>query len=149
MLMTPKSESEFQAFAAPGMADQLGNRIGRELTMFETLNHAVGGSRTADNIADMSDIANFDPAVLTNLFCGNLKTAAVQAAVRLLNEGKGMPPRIIERIGRGLMEIDPQAARNLLTVASSKVTSDTAKRGLATAILNNLASTAPGRAAAN
>ncbi|MGY5779972.1 hypothetical protein [Rhizobium sp. LEGMi135b] len=71
----------------------------------------------------------------------------VHAAVRVLNEEKGMPPRVIERIGRGLMETDPQAARNLLTVASSKVTSDTAKRGLATAILNHLTFTAPGRIA--
>ncbi len=148
MLMTPKYASEFQEFAAPGMADQLGNRVSREQRMFETMNQAIGGSRTADNIADMSDIANFDPAVLTNLFSGNLKTAAVQAAMRVLNEGKGMPPRVIERIGRGLMETDPQAARNLLTVASSKVTSDTAKRGLATAILNNMVSTVPGRLAA-
>lgn len=149
MLMTPKYESEFNSFAAPGMADQLGNRIGREQRMFETMNQAIGGSRTADNLADMADVANFDPAVLSNLFSGNLKTAAVQAAVRVLNEGKGMPPRVIERIGRSLMETDPQAARNLLTVASSKVTSDTAKRGLATAILNNLTSTVPGRAVAN
>ncbi|SCB16527.1 hypothetical protein [Rhizobium hainanense] len=149
MLVTPKYESEFQAFAAPGMGDQLGNRVAREQRMFETMNQAIGGSRTADNLADMSDIANFDPAVLTNLFSGNLKTAAVQAAVRVLNEGKGMPPRVIDRIGRGLMETDPQAAQNLLTVASSKVTSDTAKRGLATAILNNLVSAAPGRIAAS
>ncbi|NKJ03477.1 hypothetical protein [Rhizobium sp. SG741] len=149
MLMTPKYESEFPSFAAPGMGDQLVNRVTREQRMFETMNQAIGGSRTADNLADMSDIANFDPAVLTNLFSGNLKTAAVQAAVRVLNEGKGMPPRVIERIGRGLMETDPQSARNLLTVASSKVTSDTAKRGLATAILNNLISTGPGRAVGN
>lgn len=149
ILMTPKYESELQAFAAPGMAQQLGNRVGREQRMFETLNHAVGGSRTADNIADMSDIANFDPAVLANLFRGDLKTAAIQAVTRVLNEGKGMPPRVIERIGRGLMETDPQAARNLLTVAASRVTSDTAKRGMATAILNNLSSTVPGRIAAS
>jgi hypothetical protein len=149
MLMTPKYSSEFQEFAAPGMADQLGDRVAREQRMFETMNQAIGGSRTADNLADMSDVANFDPAVLSNLFSGNLKTAAVQAAVRVLNEGKGMPPRVIERIGRGLMETDPQAARNLLSVAGSKVTSDTAKRGMATAILNNLTSTVPGRAVAN
>ncbi|WP_267550457.1 hypothetical protein [Rhizobium rhizogenes] len=148
MLMTPKYSSEFQEFASPGMGDQLANRVAREQRMFETMNQAIGGSRTADNLADMADVANFDPAVLTNLFSGNLKTAAVQATVRVLNEGKGMPPRVIERIGRGLMETDPQTARNLLTVASSKVTSDTAKRGMATAILNNLVSTVPGRLSA-
>lgn len=148
MLMTPKYASEFQEFAAPGMGNQLANRIAREQGMFETVRQAIGGSQTADNIADIADAAKFDPAILSNLLRGDLKSAAIQAAMRVLNEGKGMPPRVIERLGRGLMETDPHAARNLLTVASSKVTSDTTKRGLATAILNNLVSTAPGRLAA-
>jgi hypothetical protein len=45
------------------------------------------------------------------------------------------------------MTTDPQAARNLLAVAASRTTSDTAKRGMATAILNNLSSTAAPRVA--
>jgi hypothetical protein len=145
MLNTPKFQQEFPAFAAPGQADQLGRRVGREQRMFETVNQAIGGSRTADNLADMDEIRNFDPAVLTNLFKGNWKTAALQAVTKVLNEGKGMPPAVIERVGRSLMETDPVSAGRLLTVANSKAMSDTAKRGMATVILNNLAAPAPGR----
>jgi hypothetical protein len=128
MLNTPKFREEFQQFAEPGQAQQLGRRVGREQRMFETLNQAVGGSRTADNIADFDDIANFDPAILTNLFKGNWKTAALTAVTKALNEGKGLPPRVIERVGRGLMETDPEVARRLLTVANSKKMDDNAKR---------------------
>jgi hypothetical protein len=145
MLNTPKFQQEFPAFAAPGQADQLGRRVGREQRMFETMNQAIGGSRTADNLADMDEIKNFDPNVLSNLFKGNWKAAALGAVTKVLNEGKGMPPAVIERIGRSLVETDPEVARRLLTVANSKVMDGTAKRGMATAILNNLASTVPAR----
>lgn len=145
MLNTPKFREEFQQFAEPGQAQQLGRRVGREQRMFETLNQAVGGSRTADNIADFDDIANFDPAILTNLFKGNWKTAALSAVTKALNEGKGLPPRVIERVGRGLMETDPEVARRLLTVANSKKMDDNAKRGMATAILNTLTTSAAPR----
>lgn len=145
MLNTPKFREEFQQFAEPGQAQQLGRRVGREQRMFETLNQAVGGSRTADNIADFDDIANFDPAILTNLFKGNWKTAALSAVTKAMNEGKGLPPRVIERVGRGLMETDPEVARRLLTVANSKKMDDNAKRGMATAILNTLTTSASPR----
>ena len=36
---------------APGN-DLLQRRLGREMTMFETRNAALGGSKTADNLAD-------------------------------------------------------------------------------------------------
>jgi hypothetical protein len=148
ILNTPKLQEELPAFAAPGQGDQLGRRIDREQRMFETLNQSVGGSRTADNLADMDEIKNFDPTVLTNLFKGDWKSAALGAVTRALNEGKGMPPSVIERIGRSLAETDPEVARRLLMVANSRAIDDTAKRGMATAILNNLSSTVPGRAAA-
>jgi hypothetical protein len=144
-LNTPKYREEFQAFAPPEQAPQLGRRVGREQRMFETLNQAVGGSRTADNVADFDDIANFDPAVLTNLFQGKWKTAALTAVAKVLNEGKGTPPRVIERVGRALMATDPVQAERLLTVAQSRKMDDTAKRGMATVILNTLTTSAEGR----
>lgn len=45
---TPKYEAEFKAFAAPGKADQLGRRIGREQRMFDTAQAALGGSKRRD-----------------------------------------------------------------------------------------------------
>lgn len=113
-LTTPKYEQEFQAFAAPGRAEQLGNRIGRENRMFETNNAALGNSRTADNLGDIDDMANFDPAVLTNLLTGNWKQAALTGVRQAFNAGKGMPPRVVERVGRNLIETNPDAALSTL-----------------------------------
>ncbi|WJR67232.1 hypothetical protein QTA58_00210 [Neorhizobium sp. CSC1952] len=145
MLMTPKFREEFQAVADPEQVTRLGRRIGREQRMFETINQATGGSRTADNLADFDDLANFDPTLLSNLMKGQWKTAALTAVTKALNEGKGLPPRVIERVGRALMETDPEHARRLLTVASSTKMDDNAKRGMATAILNSMTTSAPPR----
>lgn len=124
-LTTPKYEQEFQAFAAPGRAEQLGNRIGRENRMFETSNAALGNSRTADNLGDIDDMANFDPAVLTNLLTGNWKQAALTGARQAFNAGKGLPPRVVERVGRSLVETDPnQALATLNRVRGQQVSRD-------------------------
>src|SRR6516165_6652683 len=45
---------------APGN-DLLQRRLGREMTMFETRNAALGGSKTADNLAD-ADALGIDPS---------------------------------------------------------------------------------------
>ncbi|MEY9782266.1 hypothetical protein [Sinorhizobium fredii] len=113
-LTTPKFEQEFQAFAAPGRAQQLGNRIGRENRMFETNNAALGNSRTADNLGDIDDMANFDPAVLSNLLQGNFTQAALAGARQAFNAGKGLPPRVVERVGRSMIETDPAQALSTL-----------------------------------
>ncbi|RVJ07860.1 hypothetical protein CN193_04850 [Sinorhizobium meliloti] len=124
-LTTPKYEQEFQAFAAPGRAEQLGNRIGRENRMFETSNAALGNSRTTDNLGDIDDMANFDPAVLTNLLTGNWKQAALTGARQAFNAGKGLPPRVVERVGRSLVETDPnQALATLNRVRGQQVSRD-------------------------
>lgn len=114
-LTTPKYEQEFQAFAAPDRAQQLGQRIGRENRMFETNNAALGNSRTADNLGDIDDMSNFDPAVLTNLLTGNWKQAALTGARQAFNAGKGLPPRVVERVGRNMLETNPDAALKTLS----------------------------------
>src|SRR5664279_2291545 len=45
-------------------------RIGREQTMFETRNNALGGSKTADNLAD-GDALGIDPSVVGHIISGN------------------------------------------------------------------------------
>lgn len=114
-LTTPKYEQEFQAFAAPGRAEQLGSRIGRESRMFETNNAALGNSRTADNLGDIDDMANFDPAVLSNLLQGKFTQAALAGAQQAFAAGKGLPPRVVERVGRHLIETDPDKVLQALT----------------------------------
>ncbi|WP_085032302.1 hypothetical protein [Ensifer aridi] len=137
-LTTPKYEQEFQAFAAPGRAEQLGNRIGRENRMFETSNAALGNSRTADNLGDIDDMANFDPAVLTNLLTGNWKQAALTGARQAFNAGKGLPPRVVERVGRQLVETNPEAALAALTkVQRQQVSRDQLRAIILSSMLQN------------
>ncbi|ASP84757.1 hypothetical protein CDO26_09225 [Sinorhizobium meliloti] len=135
-LTTPKYEQEFQAFAAPGRAEQLGNRIGRENRMFETSNVALGNSRTADNLGDIDDMANFDPAVLTNLLTGNWKQAVLTGARQAFNAGKGLPPRVVERVGRSLVETDPnQTLATLNRVRGQQMNRDQLRALIVSSIL--------------
>jgi hypothetical protein len=63
-------KQEFNAFAAQGRSDQLQRQIGREQTMFETRNHALGGSKTADNLNDHAAMA-VDPHLVGQIMTGN------------------------------------------------------------------------------
>ncbi|MEX2741080.1 hypothetical protein AB3480_06485 [Rhizobium mongolense] len=136
-LTTPKFEQEFQAFAAPGRAQQLGNRIGRENRMFETSNAAMGNSRTADNLADIEDMSNFDPAIMANLLTGNWKQAAITGVRQAFNAGKGLPPRVVERVGRTLMETDPERALQALeSVRDNRVGRDQLRALILSSLLN-------------
>ena len=63
------------AFAAEADAMAPGNpllqrRLGREQTMFETRNAALGGSKTADNFAD-ADALGIDPTVVGQIIAGH------------------------------------------------------------------------------
>lgn len=61
ILQTPKIRDELQAFSPADNTQVLGRRIGREQRMFDTAAAALGGSKTADNLADASDMAKLDP----------------------------------------------------------------------------------------
>ncbi|MEY9328238.1 hypothetical protein [Sinorhizobium fredii] len=113
-LITPKTGEEFPAFALPERADQLGNRIAREQRMFDTANAALGGSKTADNLADAAEMSKFDPGVMSKLVRGDLVGAIMDGGRRLMGEAQGMPPRVVEQVARVLMETNPEAARQLL-----------------------------------
>ncbi|MBB4092388.1 hypothetical protein [Brucella pecoris] len=136
MLITDKTAKEFPAFAVPSKADQMARRIGREQKMFATANEAMGGSKTADNLADMADMANFDPSIFSGLMRGSIKDTAVAAFTKLLTEAKGTPKPVIQRLAKVLMETDPVAAKAALdgAVAQGKATSG--RRALINAIIN-------------
>lgn len=110
-------KQEFDAFAAPGRADALQRKVARENTMFETRNHAMGGSRTADNINDDAAMGvspevlgvvknvisgNFGGAVKTALTAGHNALTGNTAAVRqevaniLLQNGKNIPDKRLQ-----------------------------------------------------
>ncbi len=126
---------QLPAIAAPREAARLERRLGRELTMSETARAALGGSKTADNLADAAEAAKFDPGVITNLLQGRPLAAVTAAISRAGNEASGMPPRVIEQIARVLMETNPAAARAMLEQAGAKTASNDRLRS---AIVNAL-----------
>lgn len=145
--ISQRMRRELPAFAAPGKADQLGRRLGREQRMFETTNAALGGSRTADNLADAAEMAKFDPGVLMNLLRGRPLQAAVDGVTRMINESKGMPPRVIERIAKALIETNPEAARAFLKPGALRQIKADARRALGNALIINIGASASARLA--
>jgi hypothetical protein len=119
-LITGKTEQEFPAFAAPGRGDVMGDRIAREQRMFETANQALGGSRTADNLADATEMMGFDPTMLGiagNALTGNLRSAGMQALQRGVNAVQGRNQGTRDMIARMLLQSDPTQARAELASA--------------------------------
>lgn len=116
--------------------------------MFETNQAALGGSKTADNLADAADMARFDPSVMTNLLRGRPVEAAISALTKGMNEAKGMPPTVLEQITRTLMETRPDMAKEILSRAWSGKVKDRVTQGLANSILLNVLTAGAGRAAA-
>lgn len=118
--ISESARRELPTFAEPGRGQQLMDRLGREQRMFETTSAALGGSKTADNLADLTDLARFDPSVLAKLGRGDLPGAAIDAARMLISEAKGAPPAVLQRVADTLMATDPQAAGDLLVRALSR-----------------------------
>jgi len=113
-LISDATAAEFPAFAAPGQGPQLMDRIAREQRMFETTNAALGGSRTADNAADMADVQSFDPTMLGMIATGQFKSAALRGLQTGINTLQGRNTATRDAIARMLLENDPQAARDAL-----------------------------------
>lgn len=139
---------ELPVFAAEGQAPALTRRLGREARMSETAGAAMGGSKTADNLADAAEMAKLDPGIMTNLMQGRPIQAILAAASKGSNEAKGLPPRVIERIARVLMETNPDEARRVLSMAGEKTAKNDGIRAVANAIMTNLGAGTAGRLAA-
>jgi hypothetical protein len=135
MLLTEKTAQEFPAFALPSKADQMARRIAREQKMFDTAAEAMGGSKTADNLADAAEMAQFDPSVFNSLLRGDWKGAAVGTAMKGINAAKGLPPSVLSRVGKALTETDPQKAFNILNRAVTRKTINTQQRDMIRAMI--------------
>lgn len=139
-LITEKTAQEFPAFAAPGQADRLRARIAREQRMFETTNAALGGSKTADNLADAADLGGFDSDIAMNLMQGRPTAAALGGIGRFLSrEQQGLSPGVTERLARALMSTDAGAVQNLLGQAQRSMTRDEVRRAFAAMIMGQQA----------
>lgn len=107
-----RAESNVMAPGAPLMQ----RRLGRENTMFETRQQALGGSRTADNLNDHAAMA-IDPhlvGAVGSLLHGNIG-GAVHAVGRLMANGwTGNTPQVRAEVARILLQRAPQMAPGAL-----------------------------------
>lgn len=86
----------------PGRADTLGQRLGREADMFETRRIALGGSRTADNLAN-EEAAGIDPRIFWNVLHGNFGKAAANAVHASGNAMTGNTPAVRSELAQLLL----------------------------------------------
>jgi len=110
-LRSPKRVQETEGMAMN--AELFRRRIERENTMWETQNRALGGSRTADNIADQGEIAKNAAGVAgaarsaANIQIGD---AVSQIAAVLGPVARGENEATRQLIARALMSKNPQEA---------------------------------------
>jgi hypothetical protein len=104
-LQTPKRSAEIDAFATD--APRLQSQIAREDTMAETRQIAIGGSRTANNEANIDDVQSFDLGMLANIFAGNFKPAAIQGAQKVATMATGRNEATQKLIADALLSNDP------------------------------------------
>lgn len=95
----------------------MGNRIAREQRMFETASSALGGSKTADNLADIADVQTFDPSMIGAFMSGGVKGAALQGLTRAVQSVQGRNTQTRDLIAKALMTSSPQAAKSVLDQA--------------------------------
>lgn len=118
--------SLYQGPTAPNSADQLNRLIGRENTMFQTRNAAVGNSKTAENLADDAALG-VDPSLVGNLLSGNWTGAARNALQAGQNAMSGNTPQVRHELARLLMTRQG-SAQDFERILSGAIDSATRRR---------------------
>jgi hypothetical protein len=117
-----------------GMAinpDLLGRRIDRENVMFDTTRQALGGSQTADNLADAAESAGYDSNAIVNLLTGNFGTGARQILQAVGHGARGHNEETRQIIARALLSREPGQA---LARAAERTNSDATRRAIVEAL---------------
>jgi hypothetical protein len=129
-------QAELHATAPLSTGNRMMRRLGRENEMFETRAHALGGSRTADNLADAESLAS-SPEILANLASGNFLTAGKNLVSRSLGGLSGNTPAVRKSLADLLTTTGK--APNLQAILDSVITDEQTRRFLQAAILRGLA----------
>jgi len=137
-LMNEKAATELGAIATD--PELLNRRIGREDTMFKTANTALGGSQTANNLADIQDAKGLDTNLIMNILTGKWGQAGTQLTGKAIAamDGKGEATR--QLMARALLSRDINAALNPALKANAKAD---AKSALLSLFLRQLALRGP------
>jgi hypothetical protein len=121
-LINDATAVEFPAFAGAG-GEKLGRQLARENTMFETRGAALGGSKTADNLADMADV---DPSVIAELIRHPISNGLRHVAGAVANAATGRNQAVREMIAKALLQSAGGDGSSFLTSAIAE--GETAKR---------------------
>lgn len=122
------AREEFNAFAAPGRAEQLQRQLGRETRMTETRNAAMGGSKTVDNLNDDAAMAVSPEVlgVLKNVVTGNFG-GALQTAISAGKNGlTGNTAAVRQEVANLLL----QSGRNIPASRMQDMVDEVLKRAL-------------------
>jgi hypothetical protein len=107
-LINPKTQNELEAMSLyqgpiqPNSPSEIRRRLDLENTMAKTRNMALGGSRTAENQADMAG-AGIDPrlfSALGQLISGNVKGALSSGGQFISTYGGGNTPAVREQLAK-------------------------------------------------
>lgn len=107
-----RSEAAVMAPRAP----QMMRRLGRENTMFETRQTALGGSKTADNLNDHAAMA-IDPHLVSavgHMVHGNIAGAVHSVGTLMANGWTGNTPAVRQQIASILLQRAPTMNRGAL-----------------------------------
>lgn len=121
------SRAERMAFALPGEIGTLNRRIGRENVMFETRNAAMGGSKTADNLAD-SQATGFSPEIITNIVTGRFGAALSSLTSRAGAGMTGNTAQVREKLAEILLSRGGQAAQVGTVLQQAQSNADARRR---------------------
>jgi hypothetical protein len=94
---------ELAGIAQPNRGAQMQRRLTREQQMFDTRNHAIGNSRTADNLAD-AEALKVDPSLLASIFSGDFGGAARRGLGSVSNVLHGSTPEVRQNMERLLLQ---------------------------------------------
>lgn len=122
----PLINDAFQAEAAVIAPNNpvMQQRIGRENTMFETRAAAMGGSKTADNLADERAMG-FDPSLVGHVLTGNWTGAIKSALASGGNAMTGNTPAVREEVAKILLQrgqtVSPKNMQAMLDEAVKRI----------------------------
>lgn len=115
---------EAAAVAPMRTGPQMTRRLDREMQMFETRNQALGGSRTADNLADQSAMG-VDPSLIGHALTGNWGGVARGLLSAGQNVLTGNTPAVRAEVGRILTmrggNVTPQQLQGILEEAVNRI----------------------------
>lgn len=97
--------------AGPERGPALMHQIDREMEMFRTRNAALGGSSTAENLADRASEAALDPSAVVDAVRLNFPGLGRRAIDMVANAMSGSTEAGRAATGRLLLSRDPEAIR--------------------------------------